>query len=633
MPRKNIIRKDIQIFRAIAVTSVIAYHFNSDLTPQGFLGVDLFFVLSGFLITKQIVNNSQNGTFLLSNFYFKRFKRIIPSLISSSLFTISIGYYNLSLEHFYELFRGLKYSLLFAGNIFFSQVINYFSIEKDRNLIINLWSLSVEEQFYIVFPFLIIFSLKVKKINILYFFLLCFGVSLVSFSETFYNSLNLNNIFFNYDNYVFYSPFTRTNQFLIGSIAATLKPNKKFVSPSFNYLLITILIVLLYTKIDFYNQMFIVGSTFYLLISETYIKENKPSKILVHIGNISFSLYLFHQPILAGLRNHNFYATPNSVSFIDITSPAVIISLCLVIYMVSLINYNFVEIIYRKHQIFEFKKFKFTLIGFSVILIISLNPSAISSIYSQGIFQIEQQIKGINIKPGTNYLRNTNNELCINKDSLNSACRFGTGNKEFIILGDSTVSSLVSGFLSSELLSKYTVIEYTQAGCFPAINVCNFTEGTQYYEDILSLKDSVILIGGRYNFDFIKSSDFKNTISNLIASNNQVILLGNLPSPKTDEVMFYKKNNYYLKTNNPSHFDNEETLNLKYEQLLINLNITEIEGLTYVKIFNSFCEDSFCNYFNEDKALFIDGSHLSFFGSQRIMENSELLEALNGNQG
>jgi peptidoglycan/LPS O-acetylase OafA/YrhL len=632
MPRKNIIRKDIQIFRAIAVTAVIAYHFNSDLTPHGFLGVDLFFVLSGFLITKQIVNNSQNGTFLLSNFYFKRFKRIIPSLISSSIFTIAIGYYNLSLEHFYELFRGLKYSLLFSGNIFFSQVINYFSIEKDRNLIINLWSLSVEEQFYIVLPFLIIFSLKVKKINILYFFLLCFGVSLISFSETFYNSLSLNKIFFNYDNYVFYSPFTRTTQFLIGSIAATLKPNKKFVSSSFNHLLIAILIVLLFTKIDFYNQMFIISCTFFLLISETSIKVNKPLKILVHLGNISFSLYLFHQPILAGIRNHNFYATPNSVSFIDITSPAVLISLCLVIYMVSLINYNFVEIIYRKHQIFEFKKFKFTLVGFIVILIISLNPSAISSIYSQGTFQVEPQGKVINTKPGTNYLRNTDNELCINKDSLNSACKFGTGNKEFIILGDSTVSSLVSGFLSSELLSKYTVIEYTQAGCFPAISVCNFTEGSQYYEDILSLEDSVILIGGRYNFDFIKSSDFKNTINTLIASNNHVILIGNLPSPKSDEVMFYKKNNYYFKSNNTSHFDNEETLNLKYEQLLINLNIIEIEGLTYIEIFNSFCEDSLCNYFNEDKALFIDGSHLSFFGSQRIIENSQLLEALTGNQ-
>jgi peptidoglycan/LPS O-acetylase OafA/YrhL len=629
---KNIVRKDIQIFRAIAVTSVIAYHFNSDLTPQGFLGVDLFFVLSGFLITKQIVNNLQNGTFLLSNFYFKRFKRIMPSLISSSLFTIAIGYYNLSLEHFYELFRGLKYSLLFAGNIFFSQVIDYFSIDRDRNLIINLWSLSVEEQFYIVFPFLVILGLKVKKINILYFFLLCFGVSLISYSETFYSGLNLSKIFFNYDSYIFYSPFTRTSQFLIGSVASIIKPDRKLFSPNFKYLLIAILIALLYTKIDFYNQMFIISSTFLLLISETSIKANKPLIILVHLGNISYSLYLFHQPILAGIRNNNFYATPNSVSFIDLTRPITLILFCLVVYLVSLINYNFVEIINRKHQTFEFKKFKFTLIGLSVILILSLNPSAISSIYSQGTFQVEPHRKDINTKPGTNYLRNADNELCINKDSLFTACRFGTGNKELIILGDSTVSSLVSGFLNRELLNEYTVIEYTQAGCYPVINTCNFEQGSQYYDDILSLRDSVILIGGRYNFESIKSSDFKNTISKLVASNNQVILIGYLPSPKSDEVMFYKKNNYHLKTNNSSHFDIEATLNLRYEQLLINLNILEIEGLTYIEIFNSFCEDSFCNYFVEDKSLFIDGYHLSFFGAQTIMKNSKLLEVPNKSQ-
>ena len=96
--------------------------------------------------------------------------------------------------------------------------------------------------------------------------------------------------------------------------------------------------------------------------------------------------------------------------------------------------------------------------------------------------------------------------------------------------------------------------------------------------------------------------------------------------------MFYKKNNYHLKTNNSSHFDIEATLNLRYEQLLINLNILEIEGLTYIEIFNSFCEDSFCNYFVEDKSLFIDGYHLSFFGAQTIMKNSKLLEVLNKSQ-
>ena len=156
-------RKDIQIFRAVAVLAVIVYHFNVQLLPYGYLGVDLFFVISGYLITKQLLKNAKDKNLKFSVFYFKRFKRIIPSLISSSLIAILIGYYNISLEHFYELFRGLKYSILFIGNVFFAQIINYFSIDTKRNLIVNLWSLSVEEQFYIVFPFLIYLCVKNKK--------------------------------------------------------------------------------------------------------------------------------------------------------------------------------------------------------------------------------------------------------------------------------------------------------------------------------------------------------------------------------------------------------------------------------------------------------------------------------------
>ena len=144
-----------------------------------------------------------NGSFKFKDFYFRRFKRIIPALISSSLFTIVIGYYNLSLEHFYELIRGLKYSLLFAGNVYFSQIIDYFSIDTERNLIVNLWSLSVEEQFYIGFPFLVLVGMKLKKIKIQYFFIICFFISLISFSELFYRELYLSKIFFVKDNLPF----------------------------------------------------------------------------------------------------------------------------------------------------------------------------------------------------------------------------------------------------------------------------------------------------------------------------------------------------------------------------------------------------------------------------------------------
>ena len=129
------IRRDIQLYRALAVIAVIIYHINEALLPFGYLGVDLFFVISGFLITKQLLELSNKKKLKLSVFYFKRFKRILPSLATSTIFTLTIGFYNLSIEHFYELLRGIKYSYLFVGNIFFSQTMDYFTIDSKRNLI------------------------------------------------------------------------------------------------------------------------------------------------------------------------------------------------------------------------------------------------------------------------------------------------------------------------------------------------------------------------------------------------------------------------------------------------------------------------------------------------------------------
>ena len=118
---KSQIRNDIQIFRAFSIISVVLFHLNKDLVPFGYLGVDIFFVISGYLIFQQIYKNLNNNNFKLKVFYTKRIKRILPSLVSSSLFTIFIGYKVLSLEAFYELIRGVKYSLFFVGNIYFSR--------------------------------------------------------------------------------------------------------------------------------------------------------------------------------------------------------------------------------------------------------------------------------------------------------------------------------------------------------------------------------------------------------------------------------------------------------------------------------------------------------------------------------
>jgi len=194
--KKSQIRNDIQIFRAFSVISVVLFHLNKEFVPYGYLGVDIFFVISGYLIFQQIYKNLNNNNLKLKVFYAKRVKRILPSLVSSSLFTIFIGYKVLSLDAFYELIKGLKYSLFFIGNIYFSRLIDYFSIESSQNLIINLWSLSIEEQFYLLFPILILFMYKVSKKYIPHILLALIIISLISRNELYYNLLKLDKIFF-----------------------------------------------------------------------------------------------------------------------------------------------------------------------------------------------------------------------------------------------------------------------------------------------------------------------------------------------------------------------------------------------------------------------------------------------------
>ena len=623
------IRKDIQIYRAIAVIAVIFYHINVDFLPLGYLGVDLFFVISGYLITKQLLLNNKKKSIDLSFFYFKRFRRILPSLISSSLFTLVVGYYNLSLEHFYELIRGLKYSVFFVGNIFFAQTINYFSIDINRNLIVNLWSLGVEEQFYVVFPLLIIVSLKLKKIKIINFFVICFLISLLSYTEFFYYKLNLNTIFFSFEKYLFYSPFTRSSQFLFGSIAATISKKPFLNNNVVSYISIGALPLLFWVNIKSYNQLLISIIIFYLLLFETKISENFINKSLFHIGNISYSLYLFHQPILAGIRNNNYYATQISNKYIELENLFLLIVISLIIYFVSLVNYLLIEQSYRKVKQFNLLNFKGVFIGILIIVVPAIQHSMIPSIYPEEYSF--NKTSGVQVKPGTNYLINEQKEMCIDKDSLNTACTYGIGEEKIYVLGDSTIASLVNGIINDSNLNNYTITNYTQSGCYPVLDICDFKEGTQYYKDIFSIKDSTIILGGIYQEKLSSKINFSDTLNEIIKNGNVVLLIGHIPRPNIDESMFFKKNGYYLNTNNTNHFLEQELLNNNFKNMVSDLDINNKPNLKYINMFNVFCNSKYCNYFDDGEFLFIDGFHLSYMGSKNLVDNSYLSSFFNQN--
>jgi peptidoglycan/LPS O-acetylase OafA/YrhL len=150
-------RDDIDGLRAVAVLAVIAFHINAQLVPGGFVGVDVFFVISGYLLTGLILNALENGTFSFADFYSRRIKRIFPAYIAISLVTLAVSSWLLIPNDYIFYTTSLAASWAFVSNIFFSMLSwGYFGQRTEEFPLLHTWSLSVEEQFYFLFPLLLI---------------------------------------------------------------------------------------------------------------------------------------------------------------------------------------------------------------------------------------------------------------------------------------------------------------------------------------------------------------------------------------------------------------------------------------------------------------------------------------------
>ena len=149
-------RDDIQGLRALAVVPVVLYHADDRLLPGGFVGVDIFFVISGFLITQILLREIANGTFSLRGFYERRVRRLFPALYAMLAATLIWGYMILSPADFRELALTALATVVFASNAMFLSLSDYFDGPAELKPLLHTWSLAVEEQFYLLFPLVLI---------------------------------------------------------------------------------------------------------------------------------------------------------------------------------------------------------------------------------------------------------------------------------------------------------------------------------------------------------------------------------------------------------------------------------------------------------------------------------------------
>lgn len=208
----RVYRPDIDGLRGVAVLAVIVFHAFPAVLPGGFAGVDVFFVISGYLITGNVLSDVQANRFALAGFYVRRIRRIFPALITVLLATWSIGWFCLTGDEYKELGKHILAGTSFVSNWVSWTEAGYFDGATSNKPLLHLWSLGLEEQFYIVWPCLLLLSTKIKRIGICYTL-----VGLASFASSLWLTRH-------YSSAAFYLPVSRVWEFAAGGALAVNWP-------------------------------------------------------------------------------------------------------------------------------------------------------------------------------------------------------------------------------------------------------------------------------------------------------------------------------------------------------------------------------------------------------------------------
>jgi peptidoglycan/LPS O-acetylase OafA/YrhL len=300
-----IYRRDIDALRAIAVLAVIAFHAAPHWVPGGFTGVDVFFVISGYLISTLILHELSHGSFRFLNFYDRRIRRLFPALITVLLATFALGWFLLIPTDFAALGRHIVAAAAFSANILNYMEAGYFDAPAATKPLLHIWSLGVEEQFYFVFPALLVVVTAFRVVWALAI------VAVASFAL---------NIWLRYidPSFTFFLPFTRLWEFMPGAVLAYVhwqtqqnepaRASRIFreVIPALGFALIAAGIVLSSRNgYPGWLALLPVTGTFFVIGAEPDAWFNRTilsARPLILIGLISYPLYLWHWPLLVIAR-------------------------------------------------------------------------------------------------------------------------------------------------------------------------------------------------------------------------------------------------------------------------------------------------------------------------------------------
>lgn len=294
-------RREIDGLRAVAVLPVILFHAGFAVFSGGYIGVDVFFVISGYLITTILIKDREEGRASLLRFYERRARRILPALFVVLAVTIPLAWMRMPPHLFEDYARSLMFAVLFISNVHFWEFTGYFATDAELKPLLHTWSLAIEEQYYLLFPLLLMALGAFRRFR----FLIVFGVLAalsLALSEWGWR---------NYPDENFFFTFSRFWELLAGSICAVLLYHREIKG---NNILAALGLGLIVYSIFFYTAQILFPSLYTLvpvvgamLIILFATPETLTARLLslspfVGVGLISYSAYLWHQPLFSFAR-------------------------------------------------------------------------------------------------------------------------------------------------------------------------------------------------------------------------------------------------------------------------------------------------------------------------------------------
>ncbi len=655
MSKKNnqLYRNEINGLRAFAVIAVIINHFNKDILPSGYLGVDIFFVISGYVITSSLFGRkSENFWDFISGFYVRRIKRLIPALIIFILiFYLLICFFNPNTE--LTLRTGIS-SLFGLSNLYLlKQSTNYFAQSTNLNIFSHTWSLGVEEQFYILFPLIVWvtgFGRQTSKGARNLFITLLFLVicSLISFVYLYP---------INQPAAYFLMP-TRFWEIASGSLLFILTNNRGFVFekierfPPLIILLSMILVMFLPKYFAVPSTILIVIFTVFLMIclrKDTLAFEFLTKEKVVYIGLISYSLYLWHWGIITisiwtiGIR---WWTIPFQV---------------FLIYIFSVASYKWVETPLRRVT-WSFQNWKSILKGFSILILTSIS-----------LFVSHKPFRNIYLGKST---QDSNNDWRYNIQSVNNKingkkchadifyseedianlfknCKIKNSNekeknKTVAFLGDSHVLAMVN---AQKMIYKEggNIIHYSFSNCpFPKPihgiypHQCDEFQKTSSQKILTTLNQGDYIIINNYNLSHLGDKSLRKVRHNIYNKQKNRPHDGNTKlkiyaqslinfSQKAQKqgikiifigsnlrnTLSYARYKEWFRPFPPKWIYKEEYKNAEKLNNQLSVYLSGMENLVF---FNPLKEVESCNNNIQFFICYRDGSHLSDYGALEYMK-------------